>query len=123
MRDGIQMWQELQNEAAGTYPYMWAALGVWWAFVIYRMARRRPTAPRFAECGTVCFKSGQLQRGQRAKKRAKPFWLKYERLAISIDCGRSSMVERQLPKLHTRVRFPSPAPIFASKFIDLPLYY
>ena len=28
-------------------------------------------------------------------------------------CGRSSMVERQLPKLHTRVRFPSPAPIFS----------
>lgn len=26
-------------------------------------------------------------------------------------CGRSSMVERQLPKLHTRVRFPSPAPL------------
>src|SRR6202012_2185728 len=25
--------------------------------------------------------------------------------------GRSSMVERQLPKLHTRVRFPSPAPV------------
>src|SRR5437016_3954984 len=25
--------------------------------------------------------------------------------------GRSSMAERQLPKLHTRVRFPSPAPI------------
>ena len=25
-------------------------------------------------------------------------------------CGRSSMVERQLPKLHTRVRIPSPAP-------------
>lgn len=25
-------------------------------------------------------------------------------------CGCSSMVERQLPKLHTRVRFPSPAP-------------
>jgi hypothetical protein len=29
------------------------------------------------------------------------------------DRGRSSMVERQLPKLHTRVRFPSPAPAFA----------
>src|SRR5450631_282766 len=29
------------------------------------------------------------------------------------DCGRSSMVERQLPKLHTRVRFPSPAPAFS----------
>src|SRR5256885_7774449 len=28
----------------------------------------------------------------------------------STGCGRSSMVERQLPKLHTRVRFPSPAP-------------
>ena len=28
--------------------------------------------------------------------------------------GRSSMVERQLPKLHTRVRFPSPAPAFES---------
>ena len=28
--------------------------------------------------------------------------------------GRSSMVERQLPKLHTRVRFPSPAPGSAS---------
>jgi hypothetical protein len=27
--------------------------------------------------------------------------------------GRSSMVERQLPKLHTRVRFPSPAPILS----------
>jgi hypothetical protein len=27
--------------------------------------------------------------------------------------GCSSMVERQLPKLHTRVRFPSPAPAFA----------
>src|SRR3569832_2348335 len=26
-------------------------------------------------------------------------------------CGRSSMVERQLPKLHTRVRFTTPAPI------------
>src|ERR1700745_2398945 len=25
------------------------------------------------------------------------------------------MVERQLPKLHTRVRFPSPAPIFQSR--------
>src|SRR5437660_10290168 len=28
-------------------------------------------------------------------------------------CGRSSMAERQLPKLHTRVRFPSPAPIIS----------
>jgi hypothetical protein len=30
------------------------------------------------------------------------------------ECGRSSMAERQLPKLHTRVRFPSPAPSLAT---------
>jgi hypothetical protein len=29
---------------------------------------------------------------------------------IAPGCGCSSMAERQLPKLHTRVRFPSPAP-------------
>ena len=32
------------------------------------------------------------------------------RCAIEQARGRSSMVERKLPKLHTRVRFPSPAP-------------
>src|SRR3954468_22774120 len=31
-------------------------------------------------------------------------------LKIPADRGCSSMAERQLPKLHTRVRFPSPAP-------------
>lgn len=42
MRDGLQVWQELQREvAAKIYPFMWAALGVWWAFVIFRMVRRR----------------------------------------------------------------------------------
>ena len=30
-------------------------------------------------------------------------------------CGRSSMVEHQLPKLNTRVRFPSPAPGLLAK--------
>ena len=30
--------------------------------------------------------------------------------AIQARCGCSSMVERELPKLQTRVRFPSPAP-------------
>ena len=30
---------------------------------------------------------------------------------ISIDCGRGSMVERDLAKVKTRVRFPSPAPV------------
>jgi hypothetical protein len=44
MRDGLQVWQQLQNEiAAKTYPLMWAALGLWWAFAIYRMVRRRTT--------------------------------------------------------------------------------
>jgi hypothetical protein len=36
----------------------------------------------------------------------------------SIVCGRSSMAERQLPKLHTRVRFPSPAPAFSQSLRD-----
>ena len=31
-------------------------------------------------------------------------------LIAQVSRGCSSMVERQLPKLHTRVRFPSPAP-------------
>src|SRR5437660_1422906 len=34
-------------------------------------------------------------------------------MPILRSCGCSSMAERQLPKLHTRVRFPSPAPGFA----------
>src|SRR4051812_35698442 len=33
--------------------------------------------------------------------------------------GRSSMAERQLPKLHTRVRFPSPAPDFPMSSPDI----
>src|ERR1700730_2239385 len=36
------------------------------------------------------------------------------RLIREAERGRSSMVERQLPKLHTRVRFPSPAPTLGS---------
>lgn len=34
---------------------------------------------------------------------------------MSDRCGRSSMVEQELPKLLTRVRFPSPAPKAASE--------
>jgi hypothetical protein len=37
-------------------------------------------------------------------------------IAKLLECGRSSMAERQLPKLHTRVRFPSPAPRCQQKF-------
>jgi hypothetical protein len=42
MRDGSQVWEDFRNEAESKiFPYMWAALGVWWAFVIYRISRRR----------------------------------------------------------------------------------
>ncbi len=37
-------------------------------------------------------------------------WAEPVRRWTGCKCGCSSMVERQLPKLHTRVRFPSPAP-------------
>ena len=43
-------------------------------------------------------------------KRTRPFCSTLE-CCNATECGRSSMAERQLPKLHTRVRFPSPAPI------------
>src|SRR5215813_8921498 len=44
--------------------------------------------------------------------RAGTHFLRHARFAMLMrERGRSSMVERQLPKLHTRVRFPSPAPI------------
>jgi hypothetical protein len=40
MRDGLQVWQKLQQDVASkTYPYMWAALGIWWSFVVYRIIR------------------------------------------------------------------------------------
>ncbi len=50
----------------------------------------------------------RAQYRSRAAKRLPP----QERLpGRRVARGRSSMAERQLPKLHTRVRFPSPAPV------------
>ena len=50
--------------------------------------------------------------------RLQPAWRKPRSRLIREDGrGRSSMVERQLPKLHTRVRFPSPAPILPLPFL------
>ena len=50
-------------------------------------------------------------RGRRPALPRRAFALSLPQLrAICGARGRSSMVERQLPKLHTRVRFPSPAP-------------
>ena len=40
MRDGLQVWQQLQNDVASkTFPFMWVALGLWWAFIIYRLVK------------------------------------------------------------------------------------
>src|ERR1700761_2884812 len=50
-------------------------------------------------------------RGRRRLAGPEPAWrMAPSRLIKADGRGRSSMVERQLPKLHTRVRFPSPAP-------------
>lgn len=38
-------------------------------------------------------------------------------------CGRGIMVARQLPKLKTRVRFPSPAPKIQPAFCRFNFYY
>src|SRR6185369_16560067 len=56
-------------------------------------------------------KRAELERGAGRKLR---------RYGIStIRCGCSSMVERQLPKLHTRVRFPSPAPVLPEARVSI----
>ena len=47
------------------------------------------------------------------------FQIRYRATAYASRSGRSSMVERELPKLYTRVRFPSPAPIYLH-LINLP---
>ena len=45
LRDGFLVWQQLQAEDERVVlPIMYAALGVWWAFIVYRIVRtiRRP---------------------------------------------------------------------------------
>ena len=61
-----------------------------------------PSAPSWAQLSWSC--PGRLRRFSRSFSLAGLTWGFRLR-------GRSSMAERQLPKLHTRVRFPSPAPI------------
>jgi len=40
MRDGLQVWRQLQNDVASkTHPYMRVALGLWWAFAVYKLAK------------------------------------------------------------------------------------
>jgi hypothetical protein len=40
LRDGFVVWQRLQaDEQAVIYPIMFAVLGMWWAFVVYRVVR------------------------------------------------------------------------------------
>lgn len=47
-------------------------------------------------------------------------WTEPPRPLTKAPSGRSSMVERQLPKLNTRVRFPSPAP---AKFLTVRRFF
>ena len=38
--DGFTVWQGLRDDAsAGTMPFVWAAIVLWWAFVLYRSVR------------------------------------------------------------------------------------
>src|SRR5207248_2394060 len=58
---------------------------------------RRGDDPPPANRGAALFRFGRSRYGASAA-------------SLGGGRGRSSMAERQLPKLHTRVRFPSPAP-------------
>ena len=77
----------------------------------------RPPLRRSARCGMngPCRSVAQLVRAPVSKTGGWGFESLlscHRRLQASeAMSGRSSMVERKLPKLHTRVRFPSPAPI------------
>jgi hypothetical protein len=51
-------------------------------------------------CNTICNTNRKSDRAKNAKS-TRFYWL---------SCGRRIVVIQQLPKLHTRVRFPSPAP-------------
>ena len=62
----------------------------------------------------VTFIVPPMARASNARLRAEREPNEKDTSAKSLICGRSSMVERQLPKLHTRVRFPPPAPFKAS---------
>src|SRR5881394_4471036 len=61
-----------------------------------------------SSCALVCFRGAQLTMGR-------------ARLDSFGSCGCSSMVERKPSKLHTWVRFPSPAPTFCPDFRGFPL--
>lgn len=42
MRDGFQVWQQLQQETmSSTLPYMWVTIGIWWAFAIFKIVHPR----------------------------------------------------------------------------------
>jgi hypothetical protein len=49
LRDGFLVWQQLKRDDERiVLPIMYAALGVWWAFIVYRIVRtlRRPALAR-----------------------------------------------------------------------------
>jgi hypothetical protein len=48
LRDGFLVWQQLQaDDQKFVLPILFAALGMWWAFIVYRIVRtiRRPALP------------------------------------------------------------------------------
>src|SRR5262249_8111007 len=46
LRDGFQVSRQLEQEVSSkTSPFMWAAIGVWWAFVVFKAFRRRRIMP------------------------------------------------------------------------------
>jgi hypothetical protein len=68
LRDGFLVWQQLQAEDRKVIlPIMYATLGMWWAFIVYRIFRsiRRPALPdaqtRLEQKGHVpCWNFGLL---------------------------------------------------------------
>ena len=90
------------NQQPGWHPSGHRFLKVVHAVAVYRTASAFPQPPLWPS---------ELSCGRTIAKPA----LEVEPADAAYNpacCGCSSMVERQLPKLHTRVRFPSPAPHF-----------
>ena len=57
-----------------------------------------------------CIKTDSAEIAQLVEQRIRNAWVVCSNHILGTTCGCSSMVERKLPKLKTRVRFPSPAP-------------
>ena len=88
------------------------AIVAYFALTVRSGARRFKRALRVARDAMPTRSSGTFNTFQLANAgiHAKKCQFAFQVRVRPLKCGRSSMAERQLPKLHTRVRFPSPAP-------------